>query len=207
MSSLAPKEQQTLGAYNAHGTAWSTAHHDQGWWKPEIERLKQLLPSGKILEVGSGSGRDALDLTAAGYEYVGTDISGGLLAVARKNAPGLTFLKQSVYDLDFPEKNFDGFWCCATLLHIPKKRIDEALQRIRRHIQDGGYGFISIKPGEGERVIPDDFGEGKTERFFAFYTMPEFHTILERNGFEVVEERVKAVTEKKSFLVYFVRVQ
>lgn len=207
MSSLAPKEQQTLAAYNAHGTTWSAAHHDQGWWKPEIARLQQLLPSGKILEIGSGSGRDALDLTAVGYEYVGTDIADGLLEVARKNAPGLTFLKQSVYDLDFPKKNFDGFWCCATLLHVPRSRIDEALQRIRHCIKAGGVGFVSVKPGEGGRVIPDDFSEGKTGRFFAFYTMSEFHTVLERNGFTVVEERTKGVTEKKSFLVYFVRVQ
>lgn len=191
MKPLTPEEGQTLAAYNAHATAWSTVHHDQGWWKSEIERLKQLLPSGKILEIGSGSGRDALDLTATGYEYVGTDIADGLLEVARKNAPGLTFFKQSVYDLDFPAKSFDGFWCCATLLHVPKARIDEALQRIYRLIKAGGFGFISVKPGESERVILDDFAQGKSGRFFAFYSMSEFHAVLERNGFEVVEERVK----------------
>ncbi len=204
---LTEEESQTLAAYNAHGIAWSTAHHEQGWWKPEMERLKYFLPAGKILEIGSGSGRDALDLMSFGYEYVGTDIADGLLEVARKNAPGLTFLKQSVYDLNFPEKSFDGFWCCATLLHVPKARIDEALQCIRRLIKAGGYGFISIKPGAGERLIPDDFGEGTTGRFFAFYSMTEFHAVLERNSFAVVEERQKQVTEKKSFLVYFVRVQ
>ena len=59
-------------------------------------------------------------MIAFGYDYTGTDISTGLLNEARKKVPGQSFYEMSVYDLDFPEGTFDGFWASAILLHIPK---------------------------------------------------------------------------------------
>lgn len=46
------------------------------------------MPAGKILEVGSGGGRDAKDLIEMGYEYIGIDISKGLLEEAKKYLEG-----------------------------------------------------------------------------------------------------------------------
>lgn len=113
---------------------------------------QELLPTGKVLEIGSGGGRDAKELIAKGYKYTGTDVSKGLLEEARKANPSTVFLRQSVYDLDFPDNTFDGFWASAVLLHIPKDRIDEALSRLRAVVRNDGIGFISIKQGEGQKI-------------------------------------------------------
>jgi SAM-dependent methyltransferase len=197
---LTAEEKITLETYNTTAKQWSVKHATVGFWKEEMEIFRKLLPNGKILEIGSGGGRDAKELIALGYEYVGTDISTGLIEVAKKENLTATLLVQSVYDLDFLEgTQFDGFWASAVLLHIPKARIDTVLQRIRRFMRAGAVGFISLKQGEGERLEED-------KRFFVYYSEEEFRQVLQRNNFEVVETTTRPMSEKTTWLCFFVRV-
>src|ERR1035441_4519688 len=143
MSELLPKELVTKNAYDVSALPWSLAHNDPKFWEDEMPRFHELLPEGSILEIGAGGARDAKKLVALGYQYTGTDVSPGMLAVARAELPGHKFIEQSVYSLDLPEAPFDGFWASAVLLHIPKSRIDEALQRVKSVMRDNAIGFIS----------------------------------------------------------------
>lgn len=163
-----------------------------------MKRFRELLPKGKVLEIGSGTGKDASALIALGYDYIGTDASIGLLEIARKRNPGATFKLVKVHDLNFPNSKFDGFWTAATLLHIPKDKIDKALLSIKSVIKPEAVGFISIKAGKGERTDP------QTGRWFAYYSLDEFHSVLEKNGFTVIEEKTRK-GEKDWWLCYWVK--
>lgn len=197
---LNPEEKITLETYNATAKQWSEKHATVGFWREEMEIFRTLLPGGKILEIGSGGGRDAKELIALGYKYIGTDISTGLIEVAKRENPRAAFLAQSVYDLDFPEgTQFDGFWASAILLHIPKARIDEALRRITKFMRENAVGFISLKQGEGERMEDD-------KRFFAYYSEEEFKKVLQRNDFEVIQTTAHPMSEKTTWLCFFMRV-
>src|SRR5690606_36697645 len=103
--------------------------------------------------------------------------------------------------LDFPNEKFDGFWTAATLMHIPKSRIDEALQSIKNVLKDDAVGFISLKEGEGEEIV--DKYEGK--RFFDFYSMEEFEEVVKRNNFEVLWKLRQHVSENTIWLQFIVR--
>lgn len=195
------KERKTIDYYDRETEKWISAHGgNQGdtYWRSEMERFHGFLPAGRVLEIGSGAGKDAAALIAMGYDYTGTDASEGLLMVAQKRNPKATLRHVSVYDLNFPANSFDGFWTAATLLHIPKNRIDEALQRIKSQIKLGGIGFISVKAGAGEREDPD------TGRWFAYYSQKGFHDVLERNNFNVIEELTRK-GEKNWWLCYWVK--
>jgi len=201
---LTAEEDETLNTYQTTAQQWAGKHATAGFWREEMKIFQRFLPVGKILEVGSGGGRDAKELIAFGYEYTGTDISSNFVEVARRKNPGATFLVQSVYDLEFSEDaQFDGFWASAVLLHIPKTKIGKALQRIRKCVKGGGIGFISLKQGEGERLEADSLKNG---RFFSYYTGKEFHEVLLKNGFEVVQMKVHPTSEKTTWLCFFVRV-
>src|SRR3989344_2163605 len=197
---LTNAEQQTVDSYNRYGKRWSADHLDFSFWEKELKRLKKYLPDGKILEIGSGGGRDAKELIKAGYDYLGTDISKGLLNSARENNPGVKFILKSVYDLDFPDNTFDGFWACAVLLHIPKTRIDEALKQLYKVTKSTGVGFISVKKGGGERFTVEPPPNGK--RFFAFYSLKEFERKLRNNAFEILYSEERKKTAKTTWLVY-----
>lgn len=158
-----------------------------------------------MLEIGAGTGRDAKDLTDLGYDYVGTDNSEGLLNIARKRLPNHQFAVQSVYDLSFPEK-FDGFWASAVLLHIPKARINEAMQRTKSAIKPGAIGFISIKDGEGEKVTKHKFdSSSELERLFTYWSKEAFTKVLSDNGFEVLFYKYKPISEKTNWHLFIVK--
>ncbi len=205
---LTKEEEQTVKTYDTNSYDWASKHATERFWGSEMDRFKELLPKGKILEIGSGGGRDAKELIHNGYGYTGTDISQGLLKEAKKANPGVIFLHQSVYDLDFPDDTFDGFWASAVLLHIPKTRINEALQRLHDVVREGGVGFISIKKGTGEKVEEDEPEmEDKRARLFSYYEQKEFKKILKKNNFEIAEERIRPMNERTTWLIYFVKVK
>lgn len=198
---LIDNEKKTVDYYNREAENWTKAHggnEGASYWREEMERFHQLLPGGKVLEIGSGAGKDAAALIKMGYDYTGTDASEGLIKVAQERNPGAKFAHESVHELDFPEHEFDGFWTAATLLHIPKNRIDEALQRIKTQVKPEGIGFISVKQGEGEKTDED------TGRWFAYYKLDEFRDVLQRNGYEVKESSTRQ-GEKDTWLCYWVR--
>lgn len=202
METKSAKMKKTVDYYDREAENWASAHHGNetgSYWEDEMERFHGLLPAGKILEIGSGTGKDAAALIALGYNYVGTDASKGLLQMAKKRNPSASFFLKSVEELDFPEGEFDGFWTAATLLHIPKNKIDNALTTIRKQLKPSGIGFISVKQGEGEKV------DEPTGRWFAYYGHGEFSDILSRNGYEVVESKVKPTEGETTWLIYFVR--
>jgi SAM-dependent methyltransferase len=203
MSQLTEEEDLTKNSYNKHANLWAKAHSNERFWSEEMHKFRELLPSGRILEIGSGSGRDAKELLELGYEYVGTDISERLLKQASKNNPGAHFEEASVYDLNF-DKAFDGFWCSAVLVHIPKKRINEALQAIRRNMRLGAIGFISLKEGSGEKIESDTDEDGG-QRFFSYWQNKEFKDVLTENGFEVLHEKTKPISERTKWLTYLVK--
>jgi SAM-dependent methyltransferase len=104
MSSLSPAEETTLQTYEKVADIWSNSYSPAGFWAEEMQRFHELLPSGIILEIGAGNGRDAKELLDLGYGYVGTDVSEKLLESARKKLPSQKFLKQSVYDVSFEDR-------------------------------------------------------------------------------------------------------
>jgi SAM-dependent methyltransferase len=201
------EEEKTLKTYNNNAIRWAQDHSTAGFWSSEMKYFKKLLPHGKILEVGSGGGRDAKELIKMGYDYVGTDISSGLIKVAKKENPGVCFINQSVYDLSFPARTeFDGFWASASLLHIPKAKIVLALGRIRTFIKNYGIGFISLKEGSGE-ILEEKTEHGfKEEKFFSYYNTKEFSLILSKNGFIVLDTTRRKMNEKLTWLCFFVKV-
>lgn len=162
-----------------------------------ISEFDNLLPNGRVLEIGAGgSGLVARWFVNNGYDYIGTDISLGMLEQARKNNPGIRLKQISVYDLDFNEP-FDGFWCTSVLLHIPKNRIDEALSAIHRNMKQGAIGIISIK--EGDREVTEKDG-----RFHAYWLDKDFSERLNSNGYKVLE-RSSGFKGKTNWLTYLVQ--
>ncbi len=205
--SLTKEEKLTLETYEEKGEDWAAQYSIYDPWKPDYKKFKKLLPKGKILEIGAGGGRDAKQLHKLGYDYIGTDISTTLLKVAQKSNPKLQFLHQSIYKLKFPKESFDGFWVCAVLLHIPKTKIDLALQKIKEVVKPNGIGFVSVKQGDNETVVEDSLDNGIVlKRFFALYHDKEFQQILRKNGFKIISSDIRKISEKTTWLIYFVRV-
>ena len=61
--------KRTIDYYDKNAESWSRSHcykQEQSFWKEEMEKFHELLPKGKVIEIGSGSGKDAKALVDFG---------------------------------------------------------------------------------------------------------------------------------------------
>ena len=144
------------------------------------EQFLNLLPNGgRILDVGCGSGRDLRAFKLMGFDCVGIDPSSNLARIAHEYS-GCETIVTGVEGVSF-ESSFDGVWACASLLHLPRRRLPVALNRIHIALKPTGLFFISIQQGEGESVATDG-------RFFARYSLTELNELVNSAGFVVLRE-------------------
>lgn len=194
-------DQKTIEYYNSKAIEWSNTHFTPRFWAHGFDDFQKALSSGRIIEIGCGGGRDAMTLVEMGYDYLGIDPAEKLLEEAQKNNPGQSFQVLDVFALE-KEKlgEFDGFWSAATLLHIPKKKVSLALEKIKSVLKPGGIGFISLKEGKGEERL----AEAGLERFFAYYSDKEFRKKLQQAGFSVIKFSHLPMARTK-WLMYIVK--
>jgi SAM-dependent methyltransferase len=146
---------------------------------PLYERFLPRVPHrGRILDVGCGSGRDLKAFKSRGYRPFGIDASSKLVRLAREYS-GVECEVGRLQDIAYAGE-FDAVWACASLLHLPKSELGEALKRLRRALVKNGLLFASVQIGQGEQVAPDG-------RFYAYYDQQEFVRAVQGTGF-VVED-------------------
>jgi len=89
-----------------------------------LARLLGDVRGHAILDVGTGTGRAALQVARLGARVTGVDASPEMLAVARDHATtqGLeaTFLEGDAHALAFADRGFDTTICLRVLMHTPR---------------------------------------------------------------------------------------
>ncbi len=129
-----------------------------------------LLPEqGKILDVGCGSGRDALFFKQQGHEVLAFDASESLCDLAGE------LLQQPVLNMTFNDihwqNQFSGIWACASLLHCPENELTTVFTKLQAALIENGVMYVSFKYGDltrekGGRVFTD-LNEGKLQQLVA----------------------------------------
>lgn len=140
-----------------------------------------------LIEVGCGVGRDMAWFEAQDLQVTGVDLSSGMLAIARRFVRGGLSL-MDMRQLAFVDEQFDGAWCCASLLHLPKTEAPRALREMRRVLKPASLMILSIQAGAGEGW-EGGYVEG-VKRFFARYSAQEMTQLLTASRFvvQVVQE-------------------
>ena len=109
--------------------------------------------TGRILEIGSGGGRDARALERRGLSVRCTDVAQGfvdLLRAAGFEADRLDPLSDDLADPQRPDTPYDGVWSCACLFHVAREDLVTVLGRLAKATRSGGRIHASFKEGDGE---------------------------------------------------------
>jgi SAM-dependent methyltransferase len=116
---------------------------------PQLAGFMARLPAGgTVLELGTGNGRDAAAMLAAGFAVTPSDASPELAAEAEARL-GVPVRIMAFHELGDIER-YDGVWACACLLHAPRDELTDDLARIFRALRPGGRLVASFKAGDGE---------------------------------------------------------
>ena len=104
----------------------------------------------RILDLGCGSGRDALAFSEAGFPVEAMDASSDMARIAAERT-GLPVAVGRAEELAV-EAHYDGVWACASLLHVPMAGLADVFLRLRRALRPEGVLYASFKWGRGERT-------------------------------------------------------
>ena len=113
--------------------------------------LEHVPQGGSILDLGCGSGRDALAFKNRGYQVQATDYCSELVEKARK-LTGLNVRLESFYELSKTNK-YHGIWACASLLHCQRGRLADVIHRILNALKSAGVIYMSFKYGADDRDV------------------------------------------------------
>lgn len=92
------------------------------------------------------------------------------------------------YDLEFEEEKFDAVWALNTLLHVPKKSLEDVLENIKKILKPRGLFYIGIYGGyDSEGIWEEDLYEPK--RFFSFYEERQIKGVVKKH-FDLVDFQV-----------------
>lgn len=151
---------------NADEYARSTVGIDMSsFYEPFLARLPS---GGRILDAGCGSGRDTKAFLGRGYAVTAFDASEQMAAAAAQNT-GIEVGVQRLQNVEY-DQNFDGVWASASLLHLPRAEVPDAVRRLAKALRLDGVLYASFKSGIGEQV--------EDGRLFTFFTKQELRKLF-----------------------------
>jgi 2-polyprenyl-3-methyl-5-hydroxy-6-metoxy-1,4-benzoquinol methylase len=119
--------------------------------RADIEEFVALVGAGaRVLEIGSGGGRDALVMEELGLVVRRTDFTPAFVTLLREQGHDCDLLDPRVDDLSSAEGPYDAVWANASLLHVARAELPAVLSRLAAVTRDGGLLRISLKEGDGE---------------------------------------------------------
>jgi len=128
-----------------------------------IYNCAKLSKAKSILEVGVGIGNNLSRLEKIANVY-GVDINDKALTEGKKKYPFVNFQKGSIYEIPFPDNNFDLVFTRGIIIHIPPNDRIKALSELVRvskkyilnieyHVKDENEFFEDVEwRGEKNRL-------------------------------------------------------
>jgi len=161
------------------------------WVAKEIDAFASGLGgSGRVLEIGSGGGRDALALEKRGLSIRCTDVSRGFVDLLRERGFEADLLDPLTDDLADPQRPgtaYDGIWACACLIHVSRQDLQIVLGRLAKATRTGGRLHASVREGDGEEVSTHGGGAAPRRYVETYWREPALRSVHEDAGWIVSE--------------------
>ncbi|WP_159883276.1 class I SAM-dependent methyltransferase [Paenibacillus puerhi] len=140
--------------------------HDQGMAQFLHTLFIEYRTGKKVLDIGSGLGREVAYLNRAGYAAVGLDYSEDMIAWAREHYPGMTFVHGNQSDFSL-QQQFDALYCVGStfLYNYTNEEVLASLQCFRKHLHEGGLLYLDMRNAaffltrEGQRWLTEEMVE------------------------------------------------
>ncbi|KND50650.1 MAG: hypothetical protein ABA06_04285 [Parcubacteria bacterium C7867-001] len=176
-------DQQTIDTYNKMAKEYDDETVD--FWERFPRTFLDTfieLSGEKVIDIGSGPGRDGLLLQQAAKEVVCIDASEAMVKLSSER--GLKSVLAGFDSLPFENESFDGVWSYTALLHIPKKSVDTPLQEVSRILKPSGIFALGLIEGDVEEYKESSGVD--MPRWFSFYQKDEVVDLCRKHGFEFV---------------------
>ncbi len=152
-------DETTLAFYTAEASDYAAS--DAGGIGRHLDPfLECLAANALVLELGCGSGRDAVYMEARGFRVEPTDGVPEMAAQAEARL-GRPVRVMRFDELDADEQ-YDGVVAAYSLLHVPREGLGAILARVWRALKPGGWHVATYKTAGG----------GGRDRLGRYYNYP-----------------------------------
>ncbi|MFD4657321.1 class I SAM-dependent methyltransferase [Kitasatospora sp. NPDC058444] len=139
---------------------------------------------GEVADLGCGPGRVTAYLTGLGLSAFGVDVSGEMVALARRAHPQLRFLQGAMDDLGVPDGTLGGILAWYSVHHTPADQLPALFAEFHRVLAPGGHLLLGGHAGDVRLDHARAYGHAVS---YASYLVPVARLVelLEAAGFSV----------------------
>ncbi|GGS12267.1 methyltransferase [Streptomyces humidus] len=120
---------------------------------------------GRVADLGCGPGRTTRRLASLGLDVSGLDLSESMLAIARRENPGIRFEHGSMLELDFPDGALAGAVSFYSTIHTPMDELPALFAELHRVLAPGGHLLLAFQVGDEPRRHEHPWGRPVTLDF------------------------------------------
>jgi SAM-dependent methyltransferase len=120
--------------------------------------LVRAAGDGEVADLGCGPGRITGHLAALGLDVRGVDLSSGMVAVARREHPGLRFDVGSMTALDLADGSLAGALAWYSLIHVPADALPGVTTELARVLRPGGELAVAFQVGDEPLELREAYG-------------------------------------------------
>ncbi|WP_411149708.1 class I SAM-dependent methyltransferase [Streptomyces sp. A30] len=113
---------------------------------------------GEVADLGCGPGQVTAHLASLGLSVFGLDLSSSMLAVARRENPGLRFEQGSMLELKLADGALAGVVSWYSSIHTPVDRLPDLFAEFHRVLAPGGHLLVAFQVGDEPRHHDRPFG-------------------------------------------------
>ena len=162
-------DDAAVGTFDFSGVrrAYDTVAQDYATYLPDtraeapldlamIDAFAQAVTAGDdpvVLDAGCGTGRISRYLADRGCRVRGLDLSPGMVAMARRDHPDLTFTVGSLTDLPWPDGQFAGVLLWYSIIHTPPASQARLFAEAARVLRPAGHLLVGFQAGTGARDV------------------------------------------------------
>jgi SAM-dependent methyltransferase len=176
----------TVESYDASAAAFRDGTARETVDERILAYAAALGPGARVLEIGSGGGRDARALEEAGLSVRRTDVSPGFVELMRADGLAADVLDPLTDDLDDPDRPgtpYDGVWANASLLHVDRGDLPVVLRRLADATAPGGVLRFCVKEGDG--TLWSRHGHVAGPRRFTYWRAEPLASVARASGWDV----------------------
>lgn len=161
-----------------------------------------------IFEIGCGPGtitRYLLD-KRPDFKIDATDVSPGMIALAKENNPKANFYVIDCREIDKISNKYDGIVCGFCLPYLSKSDAEKLIKDSALLLNDGGIFYFSAIEDEYSKSTFETSSDGQHTMFIYYHEESYLNKYLKENNFECIAIRrikyPKANTETATHVIF-----
>ncbi|MGI5241733.1 class I SAM-dependent DNA methyltransferase [Dactylosporangium sp. CA-139066] len=141
-------------------------------YRAALAVFAEQVQAGPVADMGCGPGHVTAHLRGLGVDAFGIDVSAQMVAIARRDHPGVRFEVGSMTDEDVAGAPLGGLLSWFSLVNVPGDAIPGILAGFRRSLRPGAPLLLGFHAGEGVRAKTEGYG-GRPMRINVYRRNPE----------------------------------